>query len=325
MARAAILSRPSSEVDRISLSRALSRLQLKILSQNADRQLRRSSYERKKTAAVRTPGHLLQNIEYARTLLLRLEHETSTIKIQSRKHAAQSELLQQRNLIKRLNDRLYELGQLDDGTFSDDSEGSEDLLGVEISPAQPLSTTREAPSAPELDRQKSPPTPPSSPPILRNRRTLATPLTNASDSKVSSSSTSTTTGALTKPPSTSPPPHQQNTTATATATATAKLLEANSSTQSDLTSSLVAMAQTLKSQSLAFQTALEAEKPLLSTTGEALHKNTDGMAAAEKRMGMLRRMSEGRGWYGRIMLYAWIGGLWVVAILLVFVGPKLRF
>jgi hypothetical protein len=49
------------------------------------------------------------------------------------------------------------------------------------------------------------------------------------------------------------------------------------------------------------------------------------MEAAGKRMGLLKRMSEGKGWWGRIMLYAWIGGLWVVAILLVFVGPKLRF
>jgi hypothetical protein len=49
------------------------------------------------------------------------------------------------------------------------------------------------------------------------------------------------------------------------------------------------------------------------------------MEAASKRIGMLRRMSEGKGWWGRIMLYAWIFGLWIVAILLVFVGPKLRF
>lgn len=71
--------------------------------------------------------------------------------------------------------------------------------------------------------------------------------------------------------------------------------------------------------------SLEAEKPLLSQTGESLNKNTDGMAAAEKRMGMLRRMSEGKGWLGRMMLYAWIAGLWFIAILLVFVGPKMRF
>jgi hypothetical protein len=49
------------------------------------------------------------------------------------------------------------------------------------------------------------------------------------------------------------------------------------------------------------------------------------MEAAGKRMGMLRRMTEGKGWFGRMMLYAWIAGLWVVAILLVFVGPKFRF
>jgi len=56
-----------------------------------------------------------------------------------------------------------------------------------------------------------------------------------------------------------------------------------------------------------------------------LDKNTTGMEAAGKRMGLLKRMSEGKGWWGRMMLYAWIAGLWVVAILLVFVGPKLRF
>ena len=42
-------------------------------------------------------------------------------------------------------------------------------------------------------------------------------------------------------------------------------------------------------------------------------------------MGLLTRMSEGEGWLGRMMLYAWIGGLWIVAIALVFVGPKFRF
>jgi len=42
-------------------------------------------------------------------------------------------------------------------------------------------------------------------------------------------------------------------------------------------------------------------------------------------MGMLRKMSEGQGWWGRIKLYAFIFGLWVVCFLVVFVGPKLRF
>lgn len=40
---------------------------------------------------------------------------------------------------------------------------------------------------------------------------------------------------------------------------------------------------------------------------------------------MLRRMSEGKGWWGRMMIYLWIFGLWVVALGIVFLGPKLRF
>jgi len=56
-----------------------------------------------------------------------------------------------------------------------------------------------------------------------------------------------------------------------------------------------------------------------------LEKGSAGMEAAEKRMGMVRRMSEGRGLWGRLLMYVWIGGLWVLALAVVFVLPKLRF
>ena len=49
------------------------------------------------------------------------------------------------------------------------------------------------------------------------------------------------------------------------------------------------------------------------------------MEAAEKRMGMLRRMSEGRGLWGRLLMYVWIVGLMVLALVVVFITPKLRF
>ena len=106
---------------------------------------------------------------------------------------------------------------------------------------------------------------------------------------------------------------------------TARLLEANTTTQESLTSSLSQLASQLKSNSLLFSEALEADKVAMSQAGESLDKNAAGMASAGQRMGLLRRMNEGQGWWGRMMLYAWIGGLWVVAILLVFVGPKFRF
>jgi hypothetical protein len=49
------------------------------------------------------------------------------------------------------------------------------------------------------------------------------------------------------------------------------------------------------------------------------------MEVAGKRMGTLTRMAEGKGWLGRAMMYLWIFGLWIVALVIVFVGPKLRF
>lgn len=93
----------------------------------------------------------------------------------------------------------------------------------------------------------------------------------------------------------------------------------------DLTSSMVSLVAQLKSSTLAFSSSLDLDNEALVRAQEGLEKNESGMQAAGKRMGMLKRMSEGKGWWGRIMLYAWIGGLWIIAILLVFVGPKFRF
>lgn len=85
------------------------------------------------------------------------------------------------------------------------------------------------------------------------------------------------------------------------------------------------MAQTLKSQSFAFQSDLEQEKDVLSAAGAGMEKGERGMDAASRRMGALTKMTEGKGWWGRMMLYAWIFGLMVMAILIVGVMPKLRF
>ena len=114
-------------------------------------------------------------------------------------------------------------------------------------------------------------------------------------------------------------------TSTTKETTQADLLAHNDIESSNLTASLLALAQSLKASSTAFATSLEADTEMLTRATEGLDKNATGMEAAGKRMNLLKRMSEGKGWWGRMMLYAWIGGLWVLAILLVFVGPKLRF
>lgn len=118
--------------------------------------------------------------------------------------------------------------------------------------------------------------------------------------------------------------------ATGSATSTSKLqeteqtLDAHRAEQEDLTTSLLSLATQLKASSQAFHSSLEAEKSVLARAVEGLDRTTTNMGAAEKRMGMLRRMTEGKGWLGRMMLYAWIFGLWIVAVLIVFLGPKLR-
>lgn len=268
------------DVAAIDLGRILSRLEHKILSaDNADPRLQHSSYERTKTSA---------NLEYARTLLLRLEHSSSSLKLPSQKASAQSSLSAQRALIKRLTDELHDLeahGDDDDLLYGPEDE--EDILG-ENAPAAPPAVQEPGSQKPYASTKIEEPLS-----VLRNRKQPS------------------------KPPDTA--------TSTDKETTQSDLLAHNDTESATLTTSLLQLAQSLKASSTAFSTSLEADTELLNRATEGLDKNTTGMEAAGKRIGLLKRMSEGKGWWGRMMLYAWIGGLWVLAILLVFAGPKLRF
>lgn len=105
----------------------------------------------------------------------------------------------------------------------------------------------------------------------------------------------------------------------------AERLQHADSRSAELTSSLLTLAKQLKTSSAQFQTSLAADDEALKRATEGLDKSESQMEVTRRRMGLLTRMSEGEGWLGRMMLYAWIGGLWIVAIALVFVGPKFRF
>lgn len=85
------------------------------------------------------------------------------------------------------------------------------------------------------------------------------------------------------------------------------------------------MASALKASSHRFSTTLETDKDVVGRAGEGIEKTERSMEAARGRMGALRKMTEGKGWWGRIILYAWVYGLMVSLILFVFVLPKLRF
>ncbi len=106
---------------------------------------------------------------------------------------------------------------------------------------------------------------------------------------------------------------------------TEKLLDYNRSEQEDLTASLLAMAKALKASSQDFSSSLESEKEILNRASESLDKNTTGMERTEQRMGTLRRMTEGRGWIGRMIMYLWVAGLMMLALFIVGFLPKLRF
>lgn len=121
------------------------------------------------------------------------------------------------------------------------------------------------------------------------------------------------------------PSKATTTTGNASLAQTEALLSHDRNEQEDLTNSLLEMAKQLKAQSVHFSNTLESDKGIVDRAVSGLDKNQINMDAASQRMGTLRRMTEGKGWWDRMKLYAMIGGLWLLAFLIVFVGPKIRF
>jgi hypothetical protein len=104
-----------------------------------------------------------------------------------------------------------------------------------------------------------------------------------------------------------------------------KLLSSDRVEQEAILGSLLSLTRQLKASQTTFHHSLSDEKKHLDLAAQGLDRNVEGMDAAGRRMGTLRRMTEGKGWFGRLMLYAWVAGLWVLALVIVFVLPKLRF
>ena len=125
-----VLTASPRTITETNLSRVLSRLSTTILSPSTISTASSSSttYDEllhSHFARARFAG----NLEYARTLLLRLEHDSSAIKIQSRKQAAQGGLVKQRALIKRIGDALKDVEKAGDEKWDyadDEEEGREE-------------------------------------------------------------------------------------------------------------------------------------------------------------------------------------------------------
>jgi outer membrane biosynthesis protein TonB len=217
--------------------------------------------------------------------------------------------------------------QLKENDVEDDSEG-EDLLGEDTpsedtqsqashpEPIRTPSSLREdtPPSAPVYD---TPTVIPESPPPVPVPEPDPTPVTAPQPDPAS------TLRARHKAERSELLTSATTTTSISTST-TEVLLTHHRTEQEDLTKSLLDMARALKESSHAFNSTLEQEKNVLDSAAKGLDKNELGLEAATRKMGYLRTMTEGKGWLGRMMMYAWIAGLMVVAILVVFVLPKLR-
>ncbi|RYP15214.1 hypothetical protein DL765_005853 [Monosporascus sp. GIB2] len=333
------------------LNRLLARLQQSILHADAERErrLRTSEYERNKVGT---------NLEYARSLLTRLEQDALAIKVHARRQEAQADLNRKRDVFEQLTERLRELEDLSIDTDDDSSEG-EDLLGGGTiqTPSESLDS-RSADNASEDRREDGreggereaadkrtvgaeqgtrsdtapgsidPPIRTQSPPSTIPPEPQAAETTTTSQNLRSRGAASASQPAVTTAAGTTSARRElfgdRKAPATTTAT-TEAILDHHRAEQDRLTESLVRMATALKQSSRAFATSLEDERAVLDAAGEGLARGETGLEAATRRMGALRRMSEGRGWWGRMMLYAWIFGLAVLAVLIVFVLPKLRF
>lgn len=326
MAVAAFPNEGSPDLALLNVARLFTRLEHNLLSPGTDRRsFQQSEYQRMRVN---------KNVEYARSLLTQLERSLPQIKPLDRKHEAQSEITRDKQLLKRIQTILEEEDAKTEAKEDEEETDDVDDEWKELF-SKPVTNKAILPVSRPKDQQT--PTEPSD----SKREVKET----SEAQQTITSATATTTTPTPIPSSTSPPalptlrnrhtthpaPPSSTEKAAATGSNTNKLseTEAELSThrmeQEDLTSSLLTLASQLKSSSQSFQATLEGEKSALDRAVSGIDRTSTTMEAAGKRMGMLRKMTEGKGLWGRMMLYAWIFGLWVVAILIVYVGPKLRF
>ncbi|KAJ5717256.1 hypothetical protein N7488_002902 [Penicillium malachiteum] len=317
----------SPDLTLLNTARLFTRLEHNLLSPGSElRTLRGSEFQRIR---------ITKNVDYACTLLSQLERSLSQLKSPEHRHEAQAEIARDRNLLKRMQLVLDEESSQTENDIDDtESDEWDDLFSKpvtmeKVTPSTvgsqtqstleekrditstksatatatpvPASVPASAPTTTVSPTSTLPTSTPTS--TLRNRSTAQSPDSNKSTAKASGSNAN--------------PNSKLDTTEQA--------LSSHRLEQEDLASSLLSLASQLKASSQSFQATLENEQSVLDRAVTGMDKTTATMEAAGKRMGMLRKMSEGKGWWGRMMLYAWIFALWIVAILIVFVGPKLRF
>lgn len=259
----------------------------------------------------------LHNIDGARSLLLQLERTAQNIRVQRAKQNALKDLAEKRIIIKRLKNKVEEIGReveaMGDEAFNlpQANEGRESAMDI-------IRQRRKDDAAHEREEK-----------LLEEGK-----LVHRVEEEAGDDSEATPRDQLFNTSSSIRRRGQQQPSERTDAgqspgysglDAGERAMLDSSRTQEEITSSLVDMAAQLKQQARKFQFSLDQDKSLLDRALEGLDRNVSGLEAASKNMAFLKRMSEGEGLWGRLKLYAIIAGMWVTAILLVFVGPKLRF
>nr|POE47811.1 hypothetical protein CFP56_01140 [Quercus suber] len=274
-----------------TLSRLLNSLTAEVLPNSTERT---TQYDRNRISA---------NVEHARTMLLTLEKQSSTMRIASQRQAIQADLQAKRAVVKQLQARLEEMDSKSSDDEDDEDEDDPDT-SRDYGPARTDTTSGLDMGEPQGLRLSS-----TQQSELRSRKPA---LTAHTDSVAATSGREQLFAG-------------RQTDADLSSLKSHEALETHNRTQqAQLEQGLLSLVQSLKQSSLNIGASLEADKEVQARAQSGLEKTSGEMDAAQRSMGMLRRMSEGQGWWGRIKLYAFIFGLWVACFLVVFVGPKLR-
>lgn len=278
-----------------------------------------------------------------------MEQETFSIKVLTRRQDTQADLTRKRELLDHITDRLKDLEEMSTHANDDDtsSEGDDILNEIIMTPSESLdsrSTGTPTQGTGEDDEEAE---------DDQMRPTYAQP-TRGDPEKVEtleefiSEKPNVVTSQQLRPrgnPTAPSDPEKQalgmdtaqttgasksllfgnRTKEVSEVSTTEAILDHQRKEQEVVTEELLRMASQLKLSSQKFGEALQEDTEVLGHAVKGLNKNELSLEAAARRMGAITRMTEGKGWYGRIMLYAWIYGLMVVLVLVVFALPKLRF
>lgn len=268
----------------------------------------------------------------------------------TKKQEVQADLDQKRELLEHVVDRLRDLEEMSAHAEDDDasSEGDDILGEIIATPSESMdSRSTDFPAQGTGDDDEEDGIPEADLPTQPQARGRGEKIVETLDEVISEKPETVTSSTL-RPrgnqPTTSDPEKQSGVLDTAQSTGAQRslLLGARSTEVSDIstkeaildrerreqeeiTEAMSRLTKELRMSSIRFSESLDEDREVTRQAGEGIGKNELSMEAAARRMGALAKMTEGKGWWGRIILYAWVYGLMVVLVLVVFVLPKLRF